>query len=113
MRDFEPAVPGKQGRVWAGPQPTLCGVPSRGSDLEPAYPWRPLGLPGTPLPLAASGPVPRDLVAGRRALHLDRLAQPRAQEALQGPVTPPPGLGGVQGGGTCGEANKTSGADGR
>ena len=38
MRDIETAVSGKQGRVWAGHQPTLSGVLSQGSDLEPPVP---------------------------------------------------------------------------
>lgn len=116
MRDIETAVSSKQGRVWAGHQPTLSGVLSQGSDLEPPYLLTSARASCYPLtPDSLRGPGPRDLEAGPKVLYLSRLAQPQVQEALQVPVTPPLwggcGVGGS--GGTCRETNKTSGGEGR
>lgn len=116
MRDIETAVSSKQGRVWAGHQPTLSGVLSQGSDLEPPYLLTSARASCYPLtPDSLWGPGPRDLEAGPKVLYLSRLAQPQVQEALQVPVTPPlrDGCGVGGSGGTCRETNKTSGGEGR
>lgn len=88
----------KQGRVWAGPQPTRSPTLSQGADLEPKYLQMPTSpLFPTPCLLTASGTGARSLHrqdpaargAGPKVLYLSWLARPQFWTRLQVPVTPP------------------------
>lgn len=95
----ETAVSSKQGRVWAGHQPTLSGVLSQGSDLEPRTSWRPLGLPCYPhppwQPLGARPPRPG---GGTQSSLSEPTGAAPSSEALKSQWLLPSGAGAGSGG---------------